>query len=46
MIAPVVAVLLLATIPAVLLLGFLAVMTMAVRALAEIDTADGRLLRG
>jgi hypothetical protein len=46
MITPVVAVLLVAIIPAVLLLGFLAAMTMVVGALAGIDAADGRLLRG
>jgi hypothetical protein len=46
MIAPVVAVLLVAIIPAVLLLAFLAAVTMVVGALAEIDAANGRLLRG
>lgn len=45
MIAPVVAVLLIAIVPAVLALGLLAALTMAVGALAEIDAADGRLLR-
>ena len=45
MISPVVAALLVATVP-VLFLGFLAAMTVVVGALAEIDAADARLLRG
>ena len=46
MISPVVAALLVATVPAVLFLGFLAAMTVVVGALAAIDAADARLLRG
>jgi hypothetical protein len=46
MIPPVVAVLPVAVVPAVLFLGFLGAMTIVVGALAEIDAADARLLRG
>ena len=42
---PVIAVLLVAVVPAVLFLGFLGAMTIVVGGLAEIDAADARLLR-